>query len=508
MYHQIIEYIRCGLDEKAIGVLKSNSTLLTHRDRNKIIGYIKKKKIVCFEVLQCVLASCDDVMNGAFHQALYCRMFRTAFDKSDYFAVRGILENYIPSRNSRWKLGLMGVEIASTLNFTAHSFSHVGPNVVSYVLEYAERTNIVNAPILRGVLYYASDRGYTNIIEQALGICYKINQDLEQTCGLFALSRCIITACQKNRLEVLKMLIVIDGVDLSYDNSLAFRNACEGGDIEIIRILLEDSRVNPTAQNNDAFRLACQYNRSDVVQLLLADSRVISSLHFTQPDDIFRAVCDYGSYEMVVMLWDMSLAGFFAKIIDPNYGNMLAIACERGHSQIVKFLLSIPATDPSKSENLALISSCSVGRYDMVQILLEDKRLNTQNSMENILLHVTDTRIMKLILNTIDWQEHGAIICSPLKIAILKNNVGICKAILKNQAVQLNRIYLIELFEMACERERIDVAELIVRFYRIRFPDTMLEIRPSVRKQVELYRYDAIAALLDKIEKDKTNRLP
>jgi len=508
MYRQIIECIRRGLDEKAISVLKSNSALLTQRDCNKIIGYIEKKKVVCFEVLQCVLASYDDVMDGAFHRALYCCMFRTAFDKSDYFAVRSILENYIPSRNSSWKLGRMGVEIDSALKCTIdsalkctmYSFSHVGSNVVSYVLEYAERNGIADSAVLRSVLYYASDNGYTNIIEHILDICYKISPDLEKTCSLFALSKCIIIACQKNQLEVLKMLIVIDGVDLSYDNILAIRRACEGGYIEIIRILLEDSRVIPTALNNDAFRLACQYNRSDVVQLLLADSRITSSLHLTQPDEIFRSACNEGSYEMVVMLWNMSLANSFAKPIDPNYGSMLANACEFGYPQIVKFLLSIPATDPSKDENRALLTACIRNRFDMVQMLVEDKRLNMRGGMKDILQMATDPRIIKLLLDKIDCQEHGIIICSLLKKAAKEKSVGICKAFLKHPAVQLNRVYLIELLQLACEMGRTSMAELIVKHYKIRFPNTKLNVPRAMYDQTKSHGYDAITALLDKIE--------
>ena len=43
---------------------------------------------------------------------------------------------------------------------------------------------------------------------------------------------------------------------------------------EVVKLLLQDKRVNPSADYNDAIREAAKYGHAEVVNLLLSDERV------------------------------------------------------------------------------------------------------------------------------------------------------------------------------------------------------------------------------------------
>ena len=62
-------------------------------------------------------------------------------------------------------------------------------------------------------------------------------------------------------------------VDPTANNNEAIRAACDRNHVEIVRMLLTDSRVDPSTNNNEAIERAILHGYTELVQLL-SDGRV------------------------------------------------------------------------------------------------------------------------------------------------------------------------------------------------------------------------------------------
>ena len=84
----------------------------------------------------------------------------------------------------------------------------------------------------------------------------------------------MMKAIQKDKTEVVKLLLQDKRVDPSAEDNYAIRWASANGYTDIVKLLLEDERVDPSAGDNYAIRWASANGREEVVKLLLKDKRV------------------------------------------------------------------------------------------------------------------------------------------------------------------------------------------------------------------------------------------
>lgn len=86
------------------------------------------------------------------------------------------------------------------------------------------------------------------------------------------LGLCVETAIRHSQIEVLRVLLQF--FDPGTDNSRALRVACWLGITSAVRLLLEDRRVDPSADNNWCIRCVHSKGHTEILQLLLADHRI------------------------------------------------------------------------------------------------------------------------------------------------------------------------------------------------------------------------------------------
>lgn len=100
----------------------------------------------------------------------------------------------------------------------------------------------------------------------------------------------VVLAIKKGYTEIVKLLIVNDKVDPSFNNNEFIIEASAKGDIEIVRMLLADKRVDPSANNNKAIRSASEMSRNKIVKILLDNER--ANPFFQINKDIKRIAAD------------------------------------------------------------------------------------------------------------------------------------------------------------------------------------------------------------------------
>ncbi|KAJ3154582.1 hypothetical protein HDU89_007820 [Geranomyces variabilis] len=168
---------------------------------------------------------------------------------------------------------------------------------------------------------------------------YLLQMMRSEPSATYNLVRLLQTATVRPNMTILKMLILDYGVDPASASNEAIRVACRNGDVEFVRHLLSDSRVDPMDSDpnelkSNALFAASTADQAKVVELLLQDPR-----------------------------------------IDPAANNNWAIYAASGHGacSAVKILMLDPRV---KLSNESLYVACDAGRRDVVDLLLQDERID------------------------------------------------------------------------------------------------------------------------------------
>eukprot|EP01118_Nematostelium_gracile_P010026 TRINITY_DN3410_c0_g1_i1.p1 TRINITY_DN3410_c0_g1~~TRINITY_DN3410_c0_g1_i1.p1 ORF type:complete len:230 (-),score=54.45 TRINITY_DN3410_c0_g1_i1:32-721(-) len=158
---------------------------------------------------------------------------------------------------------------------------------------------------------------------------------------------------------VLLKLLDDKRIDPSASNNYAIVWAVRNRNLEFMKKLLQDKRVDPTARNNMAIQEACKYGFADVVDRLLQDDRVDpnadTAVHLQKKnvEDLPR---------------EMSQLAMFQN-------NCLEVACQRGHLDVVDRLLNDKRIDPSSSRCRSLYIARDRGYSQIVERLQNDARV-------------------------------------------------------------------------------------------------------------------------------------
>jgi hypothetical protein len=144
-------------------------------------------------------------------------------------------------------------------------------------------------------------------------------------------TKLLLTACENDKSEIVRLLLVRPEVDPSAQNNEAIIWASRNGHTEVVRLLLAHPKVDLSADDNEAIRLASYYGHTtEVVRLLLADPKV-------DPSD-----------------WD-------------NYA--IGQASYYGYIEVVRLLLAHPRVDPSVQDNFAIRYASKYDHTEIVKLL-------------------------------------------------------------------------------------------------------------------------------------------
>ncbi|KAJ3305674.1 hypothetical protein HDU76_004970 [Blyttiomyces sp. JEL0837] len=228
---------------------------------------------------------------------------------------------------------------------------------------------------------------------------------------------CLTLAVESGNINILRMLLKLDGVNAGTSGNSVVLTACANGDIEMVKLLIARNDVNVTGKNNEPFQAACSKGHLDLVRYLLTIDGV-------DPRDnenrAFWVAAQGGNLEVTQLLLSLhaydtkSLNKAIAKAsIDPSAFNNLAIrnAAKFVNLQIVQELLNTGKVDPSANDNEAFRNAARKGNLEMVKLLLKDPRVDPSAADNTAFIDASSQEgkleIVKMLLE-LDCVDHAA----------------------------------------------------------------------------------------------------
>lgn len=223
------------------------------------------------------------------------------------------------------------------------------PNVQENLYQHAQ---------LNKAMFYAADTGNVELIEILLT---KMRDRIEANQFYYGRTM-LLQAARRGHTHAVQFLLKKTYIIFSYtdekDNSLLMW-AASNGDVSLIRRLLMDGRMTSSHINQvktngkTALMYALRNGHADAVEVLLNDSRLIIDFY------------------------------------DQNNNHMLLRAAYKGHSKLVKLLLTHPHMNAdiinaphSRTHRTALMSAVLRNHEDIVELLLSDPRTKIDLSQQ------------------------------------------------------------------------------------------------------------------------------
>lgn len=184
----------------------------------------------------------------------------------------------------------------------------------------------------------------------------------------------MIRAAQVENREVVLYLLSLPEVDPSASDNEAIRSSACKGDYELVRELLSYSQVNPSAKDNEAIKEALVRGHAEVVRLILASSR-FSMENMMDLDGSFGEAIERNRTEAIrVLLKD----GRF----DPSNLFFSRDLCKGGTLEMFRVLYDDGRVDWDIDENEALRTARKFNRTEMVELLLQDGRVQAEEQRQ------------------------------------------------------------------------------------------------------------------------------
>jgi len=203
-------------------------------------------------------------------------------------------------------------------------------------------------------------------------------------------------ACQRGRIEAVRLLVAIPEVDASTSTNIPIGVVSQRGHLEIARLLLTRPEVDASDDDNYALRMAGASGHLGIVRLLMANSRVAEAC----TSDFFRSIIHvaitHGHTKLVsyfsALLGDADRAAFTPRFAidaarqgrldivrilveqydaDVTYDDCFAFreACSMGNLKTARYLYTLPGVDAAAIDNEAFRYSANNGRLDVVRFL-------------------------------------------------------------------------------------------------------------------------------------------
>ncbi|MEM3858771.1 MAG: ankyrin repeat domain-containing protein [Candidatus Micrarchaeaceae archaeon] len=199
-------------------------------------------------------------------------------------------------------------------------------------------------------------------------------------------------AVENNKVDIVKLLLTLEGIDPAINNQDIFNGACINGQYEIVELFLSDNRIDPLYEDCKALQLACRYGHKNVIMLFLSknlaicyDKCLMTAIKFgyynlislfvanvdkLTLDNALKETCKMGKYESTELLLDYGA--------NPTVDNNICFiyACQSNNLKIVLSLLNYPI-DPTVDNYKALEIVVEKNNYNIFDVLLSDSRIKT-----------------------------------------------------------------------------------------------------------------------------------
>lgn len=266
------------------------------------------------------------------------------------------------------------------------------------------------------LLPYCLANGWYDVAKNILtpvakGLNPRINHD-EALSLIFIISN--VEKINKNdNLDVARRLISL-GLDPSIDNSKCFTRAVDSGYLEGVIFLLKDTRINPDNRNNGPIKSAVLSGNLEIVKLLLGDKRVNiwSCIPKTMNSLIFSS--QKSKKHQDTLLYVLNFLTLYIKRIKLDEKDINAVlssvfiyACKHENLPVIKilspwiilrpinkalcgftynnisvvsYLMKLRGFDPTCNDNCMLKSIIRNGKFDLFNLMIEDKRIKVKES--------------------------------------------------------------------------------------------------------------------------------
>lgn len=180
-------------------------------------------------------------------------------------------------------------------------------------------------------------------------------------------------ACENGDLKTVQAILKTNVSKEEVSYALAY--ACGAGQFEVANLLIKDKRADPTFEDHDALFAAIESNNADVLKLVLGDKRVDP----TYDDDRAILEASYMGNTKAVKLLLNTKANPNACARNDGH-NPLCKAALGNHMGVIKLLLSDERVDPAADDSIVLRVALKHGSYNVVDVLLEDGRVDVETS--------------------------------------------------------------------------------------------------------------------------------
>jgi ankyrin repeat protein len=270
------------------------------------------------------------------------------------------------------------------------------------------------------------------------------------------------TACKSTSVNVVRCVLQDRRVQTPKDWSCILREVCTSNLFDILEILLQDSRVTVDPSLPE---VAVCWSSEKVLQLLLKDSRICSSDRLYYEKAVTRAVIMRRVEHLKLLLLDKRFESSF-------FNQQLIRACVNGSLEIVQVLLNDPRIDPSVSNQQPLLSACVSGRLNLVLLLLKDKRVDPSLFPTQTLFsafHYTD--ILKVVLEDKRMTSSSSLPqLQSLVVEVITNGPSESALLLLKKYPASDHLYE-EFLRTACSKNSLVVAQFLLQKCR---PSTLL----------------------------------
>lgn len=171
-----------------------------------------------------------------------------------------------------------------------------------------------------------------------------------------------------------------------------FETACKKGHHHSVRLSLK-YLYDAISQKKNIFDLTYSLPHIEVIQTLLADPRI------GPPDKyqiVFREACKLNHVEVAKALLNQA---------DPTANNseVLTLAVQNNHWQLLEILMKDKRLDPSMNNNILFLMACEADHVKIIETLLKDPRVKPPTEHERViyaLINFGHTEILKILIKT------------------------------------------------------------------------------------------------------------
>lgn len=390
-------------------------------------------------------------------------------------------------------------------------------------LNIDENTDKINKKILDSILE-DDDEQFSQLVSQINAIDSNTNQKFHlnnyKLPFILAFSPSIASLCAffsaKKCFESLTLLIP-EGLNSEYFqknddcNRSLIHFACAGGNLDIVREL-EQSGFDLSIKDNmgkTPSHYSAIFGRTEIIKYLW--TKGVDILQLKSKLLPIHEACEYGNLEIIKFICenidDKVLLMRYIKY-NGNRGNSLHLACQGGHNDVVKYILSnklaLKLINESDNESRTpLICACENGSLECVKALVQFGNVQFNNSHRKKLPLIeaaanghSDVVQYLLKQKACDINAKNSSKLTAIEAAIINGRSDVVEILIKNGAIEnFNETEIGNLFLDACGTFNIDVVKFLDKILNVPYKK-MGEI--FMKQACKIENKELIEFLLDK----------